>query len=263
MKKLLVSIILLTLIISHPKSLVSINKKSLKSLSKSSLMMENVVYQSNSKQQKGILCVIPVKDKEGLPSSIWLLIHQKSFYNVELGRSLAGMSNVSDIKVSADSKYLAIHSVGEGHPIIEVIDLQLLLIEKKVKTLKELNPYPGFMLSIVGWKKNLLVFKSQMLMTHYRDGKIDSALQLFSVETFYLNVTTGKITPGKRILKTPVKYYAKQLNNSKKENRLSAIHALISLKSASAIPYLKKAHKHEKNSDVKKLLEKAITSLKK
>jgi hypothetical protein len=68
-----------------------------------------------------------------------------------------GFHEVWQVSVSPDDKYLAVISVGEGHPIIEVFHLGEVLIsshsteENSVNSLLTIDPYPGYVW-ILGWR---------------------------------------------------------------------------------------------------------------
>ncbi|MDH4128458.1 MAG: HEAT repeat domain-containing protein [Spirochaetota bacterium] len=260
------SVIILTALISlNAQSKSKDNKLTkivLKTIQKT-LILEPVKYANN--KEKAILCVIPTKDDKDVPGSIWIILNQNSYYQKVIGNSITSMSIVNQVKVSSNSKYLAVTSVGEGNLILEIFDLQMLLNNKKVKTIIEINPHPGY-IGIIEWSKDKLIIESDILLTHTSNGKFkhyDNRLTLEKHELFYLDIRTKKITPKNQILKTPVKYYSNLLNRKNHTTRLKAIEALKILKSHLAVPYLQKALKNEKNLRVKEELKNAIKSLKK
>jgi hypothetical protein len=77
------------------------------------------------------------------------------------------LQSVHHLSVSPDDKMLAIVSVGEGHPYLEVFDLGDILAnrddeeDRMIKPLRKIDPYPGY-ISVVGWKGDKLIVSSDM-----------------------------------------------------------------------------------------------------
>lgn len=69
--------------------------------------------------------------------------------------------SVEELSVSPDDKMLAVISVGEGHPCLDVFELKAILTpgdgdeDMLVKPLRTIDPYPGGIM-IVGWRKGEL-----------------------------------------------------------------------------------------------------------
>ncbi len=74
------------------------------------------------------------------------------------------MSIVSEFIVSPLQQYVAINSVGEGHPIIDFIELKNLLDDKEPNILMSINPYPG-VVNMVGWVGERLLITSDSLIS--------------------------------------------------------------------------------------------------
>lgn len=155
------------------------------------------------------LCVINTSNE----GPQWFLLSSDNWsMNIRIGSISAAMRLITDINASPDGKFLAVLSVGEGHPILEVVNLPVLLQEKQYQVLHELDPYPGFV-EIRSWDGNRLHIDSDMLLTH-RDkssGRVPSELMLFWQETFSLNILTGKITGVSEGAKDPIEHYSKIL----------------------------------------------------
>jgi hypothetical protein len=80
---------------------------------------------------------------------------------VELGCALSALHDVAQLAASPDHRWLAVVSVGEGHPWLEVVDLRRLLDGRGYEALTEVDPYPGTVL-LVGWSADGLRVESDM-----------------------------------------------------------------------------------------------------
>ena len=101
-------------------------------------------------------------------SNVYLL--NKNGQNVQLVGDSNAFTSINDIQVSANSKYIALFMVGEGHPWIEIYDLQRLINERKQELLTDLNPYPGN-INLVAWKNNELIVESDINLMLKNDDK--------------------------------------------------------------------------------------------
>jgi len=135
------------------------------------------------------LCVINTGYDEG---AYWFLLEGMN-KNREIGKGLSRLAEVNQLMASPDGKYLAVCSVGEGHPMIEIIDLNTLCTEGKFNTLQFIDPYPGTA-SIGKWNGSKLVLLSDMPLTRRNpeDGRVPDGETLHAVKTFCLDMTTGK-----------------------------------------------------------------------
>jgi len=61
-----------------------------------------------------------------------------------LPRFEVALSGIADLQVNPTGRWLAVVSVGEGHPWLELFDLAAVLRGQAVQPLYSLNPYPGF-----------------------------------------------------------------------------------------------------------------------
>ncbi|MDH5680028.1 MAG: hypothetical protein OEZ36_00455, partial [Spirochaetota bacterium] len=127
------------------------------------LFMENVSFVEKGKRVSGKLCVIPYKDKEGVPGSRWMLLRSDSYFARDLGDVNPGFAIVNNVKASPDMKYLAVETVGEGQVSIQILDLQKLLAGEKTESLYQISAHPG-MAHIVMWKRGLLMLSSDIFL---------------------------------------------------------------------------------------------------
>jgi len=81
---------------------------------------------------------------------------------------------VDEIAISPSDQWIAVNTVGEGHPVIGVYDLQSVLHGddddynregKKSFTPLFIDPYPGY-IQIIGWKGDHLIVSSDVALDH-------------------------------------------------------------------------------------------------
>jgi len=136
-----------------------------------------------------LLCVINTEDETG---AHWFILKDMG-RSREIGSNLSCLHQVHQILPSPDNKHLAVLSVGEGHPILEVIDLEKLRLQSKYVVLQEIDPYPGTV-SIDRWDGSYLIVNSNVPLTQRKeDGRVDPDHILPKDETFSLDVATGEI----------------------------------------------------------------------
>ena len=195
-----------------------------------------------------ILCVINTSNE----GPQWFLLNSVLRGENERIASISAASElISDIKAAPDGEYLAVLSVGEGHPVLEVIDLPKLLEEKTYTVLHKLDPYPG-VIEIHSWDGVRLQVSSDMLLT-YRDktdGRVPEDLRLSWQETFALNVLTGEISGVSDGAKNPAEHYSRvlmdqQTSEAEKDAALSKL--LASDSDDMAISFLLKILEKEQN----------------
>jgi hypothetical protein len=170
---------------------------------------------------------------------------------------LSSMIQVTDIKSSPNNKYLAILSVGEGHPILDIVDLQALLINQECKNITSVNPYPGI-INIDRWKEDKLVVTSSVLLTHKIDEQYPIDFPTTSEEKFLISPENQEIKALSANAKNPSAYFIKLLSD--KENKNYAIDVLGLLKSKEAIPILQSMLSKETDPEI---VEKINLSIKK
>lgn len=129
-------------------------------------------------------CELRVRHDDVEIGSCWSLACE-SQETVDLGCALSAMVQAADLAVSPDRRWLAVISVGEGHPFLEVVDLQALLAGQGYKALTTINPYPGT-INLERWTDTALLVTSDMPLPDLSPdgGAIDQMLP--EVHTFAL-----------------------------------------------------------------------------
>lgn len=146
-------------------------------------------------------CELRVRQDDVEVGSCWSVVCE-SQETVDLGCALSAMVQAADLSVSPDRRWLAVVSVGEGHPFLEVVDLQALLAGQGYKALTTINPYPGT-INLEGWTGTALLVTSDMPLPDLSPdgGAIDQmlpAVQTFALEpeSWVPRVTNAKPLPG-------------------------------------------------------------------
>ncbi len=144
----------------------------------------------------------------------WFLL--KGEGNQHIGSISPGFNIITNLKSSENGQYLAVMSIGEGHPVIDVIDANQLLLKKTYQVVQHLDPYPGTIL-LDAWNGMTLLVKSDMLLTERdaKTGRVSSDMTLSWQETFSLNVVTGQISGVSDGAKNPAEHYTKILMDPK------------------------------------------------
>ncbi len=140
----------------------------------------------------------------------WFLV--TSTGNQYIGPVSPGFKTVNMLKASQDGRYLAVHTVAEGHPLLDVIDLQQLLQSKSYQVLHSIDPYPGHV-ELDEWKGGQLYIKSDMLLTHpdKETGRYSADAGLSWMETFAMNAANGQISGVSDGARNPAEHYAQVL----------------------------------------------------
>jgi hypothetical protein len=173
--------------------------------------LHNVRKDNRPLAENATLCVINTQNV----GPQWFLLNTFGVgVNEQLGTISASLQNITQIKASPEGQYLAVISVGEGHPLLEVIDLPQLLQQKTYHVFQTLDPYPGFV-EIQEWKGNQLHVKSDMLLTELdrQTGRVPSEYALSWQETFAVNPVSGAITGISEGAKNPAEHYTQILLN--------------------------------------------------
>lgn len=154
------------------------------------------------------LCAINLTEEDAQ----WFLLGPEN--RSRIGAFSAAMRLIFDINVSADEKYAAVLSVGEGHPILEMIDFPAFLQKKTYRVLQMIDPYPGT-IAVRKWDGNTLHVECDMLLTHLdkKTNRVPFEFMLYSMETFAIDMTTGKISGVSEGARLPFTHYAKALIN--------------------------------------------------
>ncbi len=136
-----------------------------------------------------IIVVIMIREEA---SSHWFLLSEEG--NRKLGNDLCAFHQLDSLSASPAGEYLAVMSVGEGHPMVEVVDLKLLRQKGKYNVLHEINPYPGT-ISIEEWRGNQLILSSDVPLDQLKKNKSINVDALSpKAKRFLLDIKTGKIT---------------------------------------------------------------------
>lgn len=61
----------------------------------------------------------------------------------ELACDTTALHQVVDVQIAPDQRWMAVTSVGEGHPMLELVALPEFLAGKPYRALCTVNPYPG------------------------------------------------------------------------------------------------------------------------
>ncbi len=174
------------------------------------------------------LCAVSSSD-----GAHWFWLNARnSGMNESLGIFETAFHLVDSIKASPDGRYLAVMSVGEGHPIIEVVDLPQLLNQQQYTVLHSINPYPG-VANIEGWQGAELQIASDILLTH-RDpvtGDVPEKFMLVGDEVFGFNAATGAIRGVSEGAQSPAKHYARILTDPQADegSKMQALTGLLNL----------------------------------
>jgi hypothetical protein len=171
---------------------------------------------------------------------------------------------IQDLLVSPDRKYLAVLSSGEGHPVVEVVDLPRLTATQAYIVVRSIHPYPDSV-APVGWAGGRLILESTTLL--------DLALQVDRLErdclhhpwserqAYALDVGTGGLDPISETARNPVPFLAERLRGDHPRTRLCAARALHATGSPSAVEPLAEALRTEQDVDVRAALEVAIRDI--
>ena len=174
------------------------------------------------------LCVVNSSD-----GAQWFWLNAPhSGMNEPLGTIDVAFFLVDSMKASPDGRYLAVMSVGEGHPVIEVVDLPQLLKQQQYTVLHSINPYPG-VAYLERWQGTELHIASDMLLTH-RDpvtGDVPENFMLAGDEIFGLNLVTGAIRGVSEGAKSPAQHYSRILMDplANESSKMQALTGLLSL----------------------------------
>ncbi|MBK8287101.1 MAG: hypothetical protein IPK97_20800 [Ahniella sp.] len=78
-----------------------------------------------------------------------------------LGCDLSALHQIYDVQLAPDGQHLVVMSVGEGHPMLEVVTAEPLFDRGDYRAQCTLNPYPGTF-GIVTWQDNGLLVVSDV-----------------------------------------------------------------------------------------------------
>lgn len=98
---------------------------------------------------------------------------------------------------SPDGRYLAVLSVGEGHPVLDILDIHRVVAGTHGdRSLRFVDPYPG-MIELVGWERGRLKVKSDRPLAGGLDasGRAPGMETAASASDYWIDVATGEIRP--------------------------------------------------------------------
>ncbi|MEW6210445.1 MAG: hypothetical protein AB1631_18905 [Acidobacteriota bacterium] len=239
----------LTVILFCPARSISQRKTTIETLRDRGVIVERVSYRG----EDYFLCIVNAEEGE----TEWFIITPSG--NRKMRESPSSLAYVSEIKPSPDRRFLAIISVGEGHPILDLVDLTKLLTENETRTIASVNPYPGT-INMVRWSGDRLIVTSDALLT--RKDEEEPFLTFFQQESFSVNAASGAIAPLSMNAKNPVGYFTGRLADKESYSRAEAARALARLKDKSAIAHLELALGRETDPQAREMIEKAILELK-
>lgn len=79
------------------------------------------------------------------------------------------LHEINTLAVSPDEKWLAILSVGEGHPQLSVVSLPQVISGKAKKELALIDPYPGYV-KLEGWRGQKVLVESDVPLDLKREN---------------------------------------------------------------------------------------------
>jgi len=131
------------------------------------------------------------------------------WYRLTSGHRLIGTINppqtsldeLYEIAISADNHWLAVSSVGEGHPILDVFDLTAVLadndddIAHPVAPTASINPYPGG-IWINSWDGDKLIIQSDVPLEtiNKKNRRVDDPGENAKVATYIWQIASNTIT---------------------------------------------------------------------
>lgn len=239
----------LTVFLFCPAQSISQSKTTIESLRDRGVIIERITYRG----ENYFLCIVNAEEGE----TTWFILTPSG--NRKVRQSPSSLVQVSEIKPSLDRRFLAILSVGEGHPILDLVDLTKLITENETRMIASVNPYPGT-INIRGWSGDRLIVESDALLTH-KDGE-EPFITFSEQELFSVSAASGAITPLSANAKNPVGCFIRQLADKEPYSRAEAAHSLAKLKDKAAISHLEKALGKETDSAAKEAIEKALSELK-
>lgn len=206
---------------------------------------------ASQEQDGSLLCAMNFGDHAD-----WLIFSGFTT-NQRLEAQPNSMSIVSDILVSPARKYVAISSVGEGHPIIDVVELESLLDNKEPHPFVSINPYPG-VVNVDKWEGEKLLINCDTLIT-------DKNQSLITEAKFEVDVATNKITLLSPDPTQLVAHLLSFITSRDKWTTLDALNTLATLQDKTAIPELEKmlAIKKFEEVEIEKAIESTIKALRK
>ncbi len=109
------------------------------------------------------------------------------------------MSQLRNLAVSPDRKYLAMLTSGEGHPILDIFDLTGLLEKRAAKPLHTVDPYPGWV-EIIGLREGKVAVRSDAPLDDPKRAELPLAKRklLPKARVFLLESAKGTFTKAEQ-----------------------------------------------------------------
>jgi hypothetical protein len=136
-------------------------------------------------------------DKKG---PMWFSVEDKG--RVESLKNIPQVSlhAIEHLSFSPDDKVLAVISVGEGHPYLEIFNVNSILGSRdsesdvQIEPTLAIDPYPGYVW-VNGWKGEKLILRSDMPLDHLdkKERRVTSANKESKSRTFYWHIPTDTI----------------------------------------------------------------------
>jgi hypothetical protein len=108
---------------------------------------------------------------------------------IPLGCDLTQMHQITSLSTSPNHQWLAVISVGEGHPILELVNLPMFIDRHQYSTDCIINPFPST-LNIIGWDRTGLLIESDVDLA----AKSSTAILLEKNQHFRVVLNTCTIT---------------------------------------------------------------------
>ena len=103
----------------------------------------------------------------------------------KLGCDFSAMHQIDSVFIAPDRKYIAVLSVGEGHPILEIAALAPLLKSGKFAPICEVDPYPGTILPSI-WSNGKLIVQTDVDLAlkdiEQRASSIGESMRAYHIE---------------------------------------------------------------------------------
>lgn len=124
--------------------------------------------------------------------SRWL-IARKHGYSSDIPVAPSYLPYVDSVSVSPTNRKLAVISVGEGHPVLEVVSVPQLSEGGEYDVELFINPYPGG-IWIEGWDGDNLILGTDVPLPANAKLTLDEYPETGDYRTYSLNTDTGDLT---------------------------------------------------------------------
>ncbi len=178
----------------------------------------------NYQQACSQLCVISTNEE-----SHWFLFSPHN-YTLKL-EITSSFLNVTDFQISPNQQWLAVASIGEGHPALDIFPLPPLLAQQTAEARYNINPYPGSV-DIEQWQD-----ATHLQINTDRWLPYNAPLRDEYSAIFVLNVETGEYSTEDKTLQNPIEYYKDWLKTVKNEwDKQQILEILTKLQPAPVVP---------------------------